>query len=174
MSHNSQNLHFWWRVSSFLLLLLQSVALNSDGVLLLKFKYSILSDPLSVLESWNYDDATPCSWNGVTCTEIPTPGSPDLFRVTSLVLSKNQLLGSIAEELGMIQHLRHLDLSNNLLNGSLPNSIFNSSQLQVLSLSNNVISGKLPELVGKLTSLQLLNLSDNAFEWLIPENLTAL
>ncbi|XP_027364114.1 receptor protein kinase-like protein At4g34220 isoform X1 [Abrus precatorius] len=175
MNLNSNNLHLWWRVSSFLLLLLQSAAaLNSDGVLLLKFKYSILSDPLSVLESWNYDDATPCSWVGVTCTEIGAPGTPDLFRVTSLVLPNSQLLGSIAEALGMIQYLRHIDLSNNFLNGSLPNSVFNSSQLQVLSLSNNVISGELPDLVGKMTRLQILNLSDNAFAGLIPENLTAL
>lgn len=174
MSLNSQNLHLWWRVSSFLLLLLQSAALNSDGVLLLSFKYSILSDPLSVLESWNYYDATPCSWNGVTCTEIGAPGTPDLFRVTSLVLPNSQLLGSISEALVMIQYLHLVDLSNNFLNGSLPNSIFNSSQLQVLSLSNNVISGELPELIGTLTSLQLLNLSDNAFAGLIPENITAL
>ncbi|RDX77454.1 Receptor protein kinase-like protein, partial [Mucuna pruriens] len=172
MSLNSQNLHMWWRLSSFLLLLLQSVtSLNSDGTLLLKFKYSILSDPLSVLESWNYDDATPCSWRGVTCTEIESPGTPDLFRVTSLALPNSQLLGSIAEDLGMIQHLQHIDLSNNFLNGSLPNTIFNSSQLQVLALSNNVISGQLPEMIGKLTNLKILNLSDNAFAGLIPDNL---
>ncbi|KAK7280327.1 hypothetical protein RJT34_25390 [Clitoria ternatea] len=176
MRLDSKNLHLWWRVSSFILLLLQSAvtALNSDGVLLLKFKYSILSDPLSVLDSWNYEDATPCSWNGVTCSEIGAPGTPDLFRVTSLVLPNSQLLGSIAEDLGMVQYLHHIDLSNNFLNGSLPNSIFNSSQLQVLSLSNNSISGELPDLVGKMTNLKLLNLSDNAFAGLIPENLTAL
>ena len=180
MSLNSQNLHLWWRLSSFLLLLLQSVtsqsvtSLSSDGILLLKFKYSILSDPLSVLESWSYDDATPCSWYGVTCDEIGAPGTPYLFRVTSLRLPNSQLLGSISEDLGLIQYLRHIDLSNNFLNGSLPNTIFNSSLLQVLSLSNNVISGELPELVGKLTNLKLLNLSDNAFVGSIPENLTTL
>ncbi|BAT93905.1 hypothetical protein LR48_Vigan02g240800 [Vigna angularis] len=180
MSLNPQNLHFLWRLSSFLLLLLQSAtsqsvtSLNSDGILLLKFKYSILSDPLSVLESWNYDDATPCSWYGVTCNEIGVPGTPDLFRVTSLTLPNSQLLGSISENLGLIQYLRHIDLSNNFLNGSLPNTIFNSSQLQVLSLSNNVISGQLNQLVGKLTNLKVLNLSDNAFAGLIPENLTTL
>ncbi|KAE9589376.1 hypothetical protein Lal_00000225 [Lupinus albus] len=176
MSLNSQNLHLWWTLSfSYFVLLLQSVhALNPDGVFLLSFKYSILSDPSSVLESWNYNDVTPCSWKGVTCSEIEDPGNPDLFRVTSLVLPNNQLLGSITEDLGMIQHLQHVDLSNNLLNGSLPNSLFNSSQLQVLSLSNNLITGELPELIGKLTSLQLLNLSDNALGGLIPENLTAL
>ncbi|CAJ1977386.1 unnamed protein product [Sphenostylis stenocarpa] len=180
MSLNSQNLQLWWRLSSFLLLLLQSVtaqsvtSLNSDGIFLLKFKYSILSDPLSVLENWNYNDATPCSWHGVTCNEIGAPGTPDLFRVTSLTLPNSQLLGSISEDLGLIQYLRHIDLSNNFLNGSLPSTIFNSSQLQVLSLSNNVISGELPDLVGKLTNLKLLNLSDNAFAGLIPENLTSL
>ncbi|MED6159211.1 hypothetical protein PIB30_040233 [Stylosanthes scabra] len=181
MRLTSSILHLWWSLSSFVVLLflalLQSsavLALNSDGILLLHFKYSILSDPLSVLDTWNYDDVTPCSWNGVTCTEIGTPDTPDFLRVTSLNLPHSQLLGSIAEELGMIEHLRHLDLSHNLLNGSLPNSIFNSSQLQVLSLSNNVISGELPELIGKLASLQVLNLSDNAFGGSIPETLTSL
>lgn len=172
----SKNLHLWWKLSSFLLLLLLQFvsALNSDGAHLLKFRYSILSDPLLVFDNWNYDDATPCSWNGVTCTEIGDPGG-DLFRVTSLVLPNSQLLGSISEELFMIQYLRHLDLSNNFLNGSLPNSLFNNtSQLQVLSLSNNVISGKLPQLIGQLKTLQKLNLSDNAFAGSIPENLTSL
>lgn len=160
----------------FLLLLLPiSFSLNSDGILLLSFKYSILSDPLLALESWNYNDQTPCSWIGVTCTEIGTPGTPDMFRVTGLVLPNSQLLGPIVPDLGMIEHLRHLDLSNNFFNGSLPNSIFNASELQVLSLSSNVISGELPaELIGGLTSLQLLNLSDNALAGKVPENLTAL
>ncbi|KAH1060599.1 hypothetical protein AAZX31_02G152500 [Glycine max] len=86
MSLNSQNLHLWWRLLSFLLLLLQFVTsqfvtpLNSDGIHLLKFKYSILSDPLSVLKNWNYDDVTPCSWHGVACSEIGAPGTPDFFR----------------------------------------------------------------------------------------------
>lgn len=161
---------------SFLVLLLlqYSVALNSDGIFLLKFRYSILSDPLSVFENWNYDDATPCSWHGVACSGLGSPNTPDFFRVTSLILPNSQLLGSIAEDLGFIQNLHHIDLSNNFLNGSLPNSIFNSSQLQFLSLSNNVISGKLPELVGLSTNLQILNLSDNAFVGSIPENLTSL
>jgi len=164
------------RVSSFLFLLLlqYSYALNSDGIFLLKFRYSILSDPLSVFETWNYDDATPCSWHGVACSELGSPNTPDFLRVTSLILPNSQLLGSIAEDLGLIQNLHHIDLSDNFLNGSLPNSIFNSSQLQFLSLSNNKISGKLPELIGLSTNLQSLNLSDNAFVGSIPKNLTSL
>ncbi|KAG4996918.1 hypothetical protein GLYMA_10G110100v4 [Glycine max] len=108
------------------------------------------------------------------CSEIGAPGTPDFFRVTSLALPNSQLLGSISEDLGLIQYLRHIDLSNNFLNGSLPNTIFNSSELHVLSLSNNVISGELPQLIGKMTNLKLLNLSDNAFGGLIPEKLSTL
>ncbi|XP_031288125.1 receptor protein kinase-like protein At4g34220 [Pistacia vera] len=151
-----------------------SLALNTDGILLLSFKYSVLSDPLSVLQGWNYDDQTPCSWNGVTCTEIGNPGTADMFRVTGLVLPNSQLLGSVSEDLGFIEHLRHLDLSNNFFNGSLPVSVFNATELQVFSLSNNVISGELPEIIGEMRNLQVLNLSDNALAGKVPQNLTAL
>ncbi|MBA0863438.1 hypothetical protein Goshw_021121 [Gossypium schwendimanii] len=162
---------------SFLLLvflMVPSLALNTDGVLLLSFKHAILSDPLSVLQSWNRDDKTPCAWAGVTCTEIGLPGTPDRLRVTSLVLPNSHLHGSISEDLGHIQHLSHLDLSSNSFNGTLPSSIFNSTELRVLSLSGNLISGSLPESIGALASLQLLNLSHNALAGKVPENLTAL
>lgn len=176
MNPNAKSLCFYcWRVSLiFSLLQHHSFALNSDGVLLLSFKYTILSDPLSVLQNWNYNDETPCSWSGVACTETGNPGTPDMFRVTSLVLPNNQLLGSISEDLGKLEHLQKLDLSNNFFNGSLPITIFNASELQVLSLSNNVISGELPEFIGALKSLKLLNLSDNALAGKVPKNLTYL
>ncbi|XVE93430.1 hypothetical protein REPUB_Repub01dG0191800 [Reevesia pubescens] len=174
MGFNRSIFHCFTFLILQLLLLVPSLALNTDGVLLLSFKYSILSDPLSVLQSWNYDDEIPCAWNGVTCTEIGIPGTPDMFRVTSLVLPNSHLLGSISDDLGHIQHLRHLDLSSNLFNGTLPSSIFNSTELQVLSLFGNVISGQLPESIGGMVSLQLLNLSDNALAGKVPENLTAL
>ncbi|XP_039007110.1 receptor protein kinase-like protein At4g34220 [Hibiscus syriacus] len=165
---------FTFLIFQFLFLLVPSMALNNDGILLLSFKYSILSDPFSVLQSWNYDDETPCAWTGVNCTEIGVPGTPDAFRVTSLILPNSQLLGSISEDIGYIQHLRHLDLSSNFFNGTLPSSIFNSTELQVLSLSDNVISGELPEATGGMTGLQILNLSDNALAGKVPHNLTAL
>ncbi|CBI33770.3 unnamed protein product, partial [Vitis vinifera] len=92
-------------------------------------------------------------------------------RVIALSLSNFQLLGSIPDDLGMIEHLRNLDLSNNAFNGSLPLSLFNASELQVMDLSNNLISGELPEVDGGLASLQLLNLSDNALAGRIPDYL---
>lgn len=158
------------------ILSVRSLALNSDGAFLLSFKYSVLSDPLSVLDNWNYDDDTPCLWTGVTCAEIVgnLSGTPEMFRVISLVLPNSQLLGSIPEDLGLIQNLRSLDLSGNFLNGTLPSSLFNSSELRVISLAGNVISGELPKFIAGLKSLQLLNLSDNALAGKVPQNLTSL
>ena len=179
MSFNGDYLCSWWRITAFafafaFLLLVRCSALNSDGGLLLSLKYTILSDPLFVLDNWNYNDLTPCSWTGVTCTEIGAPGTPDMFRVTGLVLSNCQLLGSIPEDLCTIEHLQRLDLSNNFFNGSLPTSLFKASELRVLSLANNVISGELPEFIGGMKSLQLLNLSDNALAGTVSKSLTAL
>ncbi|CAI9261965.1 unnamed protein product [Lactuca saligna] len=166
-------LHFFF-FSSFALLISSISALNSDGILLLSFKYSVLSDPLSVLDNWNYDDLTPCAWRGVTCEDFSGSGTPESLMVVSLVLPNSHLLGSIPQDLGMIPHLRSLDLSNNSLNGSLPPSIFNSSELETLSLSSNVIAGDLPRLISGLKSLKLLNLSDNAFAGKLPESLASL
>ncbi|XP_065875025.1 probable LRR receptor-like serine/threonine-protein kinase At4g37250 [Euphorbia lathyris] len=162
--------HLWWLVLS--LLLLHSFGLNTDGILLFSFKYSILSDPLHVLDSWNYYDETPCSWNGVSCGFSGLDYS--LLRVTSLSLPNSQLLGSIPADLGMIENLQTLDLSNNSLNGSLPFSLFNSTQLRFLDLSNNLLAGEISESIGRLQNLQLLNLSDNALAGILPSTITTL
>ncbi|KAF8112314.1 hypothetical protein N665_0065s0087 [Sinapis alba] len=152
----------------------QVQALNTDGVLLLSFKYAILSDPLSVLRNWNYDDKTPCLWTGVTCTELGNPSTPDMFRVTSLVLPNKHLLGSITPNLFSIPHLRIFDLSSNFFNGSLPDSVFNATELSVISLGSNNLSGDLPTSISSVASLQLLNLSANAFTGKIPLSLSLL
>ncbi|RWW80769.1 hypothetical protein BHE74_00010875 [Ensete ventricosum] len=165
-------------LSSLLLLFELVLGLNQDGVLLLQFKYSVLSDPLAALGDWNYDDASPCSWNGVVCMGLPEASAgaraSTSSRVIGLVLPDSQLVGCIPPELGLVEHLRHLDLSGNALNGTLPPSIFNASELQVLSLSDNAISGELPELDGRMNGLQVLNISGNALEGAVPAGLALL
>ncbi|XP_039020427.1 probable LRR receptor-like serine/threonine-protein kinase At4g37250 [Hibiscus syriacus] len=169
-SFPSFKLHSWRRVLFVLeFLVVQSLGLNTDGVLLLSFRYLILSDPLNVLQSWNYFDQTPCAWNGVTCDSID-----GYLRVTGLSLPTCQLLGSIPSDLGMLEHLHSLDLSNNSLNGSLPVSLFNSTKLRFLDLSNNLIAGGIPETIGTLQNLQVLNLSDNLLTGTLPASLTTI
>ncbi|KAK3221719.1 hypothetical protein Dsin_008744 [Dipteronia sinensis] len=145
----------------------RGVLLNTDGIILLSFKLSVLSDPLRVLESWKNNVESPCSWNGVTCDQFSNS------RVTGLSLPNSQILGSIPSDLGMLEYLENLDLSNNSLNGSLPFSLFNSTTLRFLDLSSNSISGQLPETT-MLQNLQVLNLSDNALAGKLPVSLTSL
>lgn len=166
--------------TTVLLLLLSALVqcssgLDTDGLLLLSFKFSILQDPQRVLESWSPTDETPCSWRGVTCATILTPPE-NIYcpRVIGLALPNSQLLGSIPANIGMIEHLRSLNLSNNSLNGSLPQSLFNATELQFLDLAFNRIPGVLPDTVSQLSNLQLLNLSDNALAGKIPSNLASL
>ncbi|GLT78861.1 hypothetical protein SLA2020_503800 [Shorea laevis] len=170
----SFSLRLWWGVLAFVLgfFVDQSFGLNLDGVILLSFKNSVLSDPLFVLENWNSNDETPCSWNGVKCRATGMGGR--YLQVTGLCLPNSGLLGSIPADVGMVENLQILDLSNNSLNGSLPSSLFNATQLQFLDLSNNLLSGELPETLGRLQSLRVLNLSDNALAGKLPASLTTI
>ncbi|XP_074579876.1 LOW QUALITY PROTEIN: putative LRR receptor-like serine/threonine-protein kinase At4g37250 [Curcuma longa] len=170
MSSHSRTLALF--LTSLLLFLDLPAALDEDGVLLLHFKYYNVADPLGALGGWNYDDATPCAWNGVECMGFPDANAS---RVIGLVLPNSKLAGRVPWELGLIRHLRHLELSGNALNGTLPASIFNSSELRVLSLADNEISGDIPELpAGCLNQLQVLNLSDNALVGKVPGGLALL
>lgn len=165
------DLHLRWTIILSLLVNI-SFELNTDGVALLSFRYSIISDPQNVLSNWNSYDQTPCYWIGVTCE---APGTLGAFsRVIGLSLPNSQLLGSISADLGVIQHLQNLNLSGNSINGSIPLSLYNVSSLRTLDLSNNLISGELSELIGGLNNLESLNLSDNALGGKIPINLTTI
>ncbi|WZZ72815.1 hypothetical protein YC2023_084185 [Brassica napus] len=142
----------------------RSLALNTDGVLLLSFRYSIINDPLSVLRSWRYEDETPCSWRGVTCEESSR-------HVTVLSLPSSKLSGTLPSNLGSLPSLQRLDLSNNSINGSFPASLLNATELRFLDLSRNHISGELPASFGASSKLNVLNLSENAFVGELPATL---
>ncbi|KAJ9562379.1 hypothetical protein OSB04_007539 [Centaurea solstitialis] len=164
---NTINLHLCLLV--FLLLVNRSLGLTTDGVLLLSFKYSVLNDPLGVLDNWNYSDESPCSWNGVVCGQT-TP----FRRVTELSLPNSKLSASIPANVGLIERLRKLDLSNNSINGSIPVSLYNATELRFLDFSNNLLSGELSELARGWRSLEFVNLSGNFLAGKVPESLAGL
>ncbi|KAL8223784.1 hypothetical protein R6Q57_019259 [Mikania cordata] len=74
------------------------------------FKYFVLSDSLSVLDNWNYDDPTPCLWTSVTCEPLFGLGLAESFAVSSLVFKDSHLMGSVPHDLGMTPHLCFLVL----------------------------------------------------------------
>lgn len=109
---------------------------------------------------------SPCEWHGVNCEQ-------DEY-VKSLLLSKNNLKGTIPAELGDLAGLTFLDLSHNSLSGNLPPEIGNLGQLKYLNLSNNRVSGDVQSLLASLTALTHLDLSTNQFQEQLPFTLKKL
>ncbi|CAH8335592.1 unnamed protein product [Eruca vesicaria subsp. sativa] len=142
----------------------RSLALNTDGVILLSLRYSIVNDPLSVLRTWRLEDETPCSWRGVTCDDSTR-------HVTVLSLPSSKLSGTLPSNLASLPSLQRLDLSNNSINGSLPASLLNATELRFLDLSRNHISGELPAKFAAVSNLNVLNLSENALVGELPATL---
>ncbi|CAH8360464.1 unnamed protein product [Eruca vesicaria subsp. sativa] len=160
--------------------------LNDDVLGLIAFK-SDLRDPDKKLESWNEDDYTPCTWNGVKChprtnrvTELNLDGFSlsgrigrgllQLQSLHKLSLSNNNLTGVINPNLiSSLVNLKVVDLSGNGLSGPLPDGFFRQcGSLRAFSVARNRLSGKIPGSVGLCSSLGSLNLSWNGFSGLVP------
>ncbi|KAK9161988.1 hypothetical protein Syun_002890 [Stephania yunnanensis] len=99
----------------------------------------------------------------------PIPSSyanNSLPNLTHLVLSKNQLNGTIPPSLFTLPSLQEMYLDRNKFIGILddeafPNSI--SSPLKRLDLSYNLFEGNIPKFISKFTSLEYLFLGSNNF-----------
>ncbi|CAN8254470.1 unnamed protein product [Cochlearia groenlandica] len=160
--------------------------LNDDVLGLIVFKAD-LRDPEQKLASWNEDDYSPCSWNGVKC-------HPRTNRVTELTLDGFSLSGRIGRGLLQLQFLHKLSLSNNNLtgiinpnllvslynlkvvdfsrnglSGSIPDGFFRQcGSLRAFSVANNELTGKIPVSISSCSSLGALNLSSNRFSGYVP------
>uniref|UniRef100_A0A0E0MMC6 non-specific serine/threonine protein kinase n=1 Tax=Oryza punctata TaxID=4537 RepID=A0A0E0MMC6_ORYPU len=66
-------------------------------------------------------------------------------------------------EFANLKGLQFLNLSRNNLSGSIPNDIGNMTALESLDLSCNAFSGLIPTNISSLTFLSSLNLSNNTF-----------
>ncbi|GKU93285.1 hypothetical protein SLEP1_g6890 [Rubroshorea leprosula] len=86
----------------------------------------------------------------------------------SIDLSRNNLIGSIPEELIFLKNLHNLNLSWNHLSGNIPEKIGQMENLESLDFSNNGLSGMIPNSMSSLTKLSYLNLSCNNLSGPIP------
>ena len=80
---------------------------------------------------------TIASWDGVTTSATPSG-------ITKLLLSDEDLSGTIPPELGDLLALTHLDLSSNSLTGEIPRELGGLSNLESLKLTGNSITGCIP------------------------------
>ncbi|TYJ38681.1 hypothetical protein E1A91_A04G008700v1 [Gossypium mustelinum] len=97
----------------------------------------------------------------------------NLFQLTHLDFSMNQLSGQIPRSFGNLLQLTHLDLSWNQLSGQIPRSLGNLLQLTHLDLSGNQLSGQIPLSILNLTQLEYLRITQNLLEGSIPDEVTA-
>ena len=86
----------------------------------------------------------------------------------SIVLSMNQLSGSIPSTIGKLQNLANLSLANNKLEGYIPISMGSMISLVSLDLSHNNLSGSIPKSLETLQFLNYFNVSFNSLSGEIP------
>lgn len=96
--------------------------------------------PEKLADLWKGNE--PCGWSYVRCD---SKGN-----IIILVISNQNLTGSISLAIANLTWLKTLVLSNNILTGSIPESLTGLSQLQTLDVSNNNLSGKIPNFGGKV------------------------
>ncbi|XP_008789980.1 receptor-like protein kinase HSL1 [Phoenix dactylifera] len=149
----------------FLLLLHTSLALNQEGLLLLRAKRG-LDDPLNSLSDWDPRDPTPCNWTGVSCRPSSGGGTAT---VSAVSLPSLGLSGPFPSPLCHLPNLSFLSLASNSLNSSLPSSsLLPCPSLSHLDLSQNLLVGPLPTSLPLLPFLSYLDLSGNNFSGDIP------
>lgn len=85
----------------------------------------------------------------------------DRTDIERLVLSNNNLTGSLPAEVNKLKNLKFLDLSNNQMTG-LPAELGQLKNLEVINVSNNKLTG-LPLELGNLNRLQILDVSGNDY-----------
>ncbi|XP_028119482.1 receptor-like protein EIX2 [Camellia sinensis] len=94
--------------------------------------------------------------------------STTLLYLVNMDLSRNNLTGTIPEELSLLSGLLGLNLSHNNLTGSIPKKIGGLKLLESLDFSNNQLSGTIPESMSNLSFISHLNLSYNNLSGRIP------
>ncbi|MXW09885.1 MAG: hypothetical protein F4X47_01545 [Gammaproteobacteria bacterium] len=103
------------------------------------------------------------SWQGVSTSSRGF--------VTGLVLSDNNLSGTIPPEIGNLTQLTQMDLEDNELTGPIPPELGDLPQLRRLVLGANELTGTIPPELGRLSQLTMLDLGRNSLSGTIPSEL---
>ena len=110
--------------------------------------------------------------NNLTGT-IPTELG-NLPNLVTLYLSENNLTGSIPVEIGGLANLEELVLNTNQLSGPIPTGIADPGDLPALwgmDLGNNNFNGNIPSQLGNLGALEFLYLDQNELSGSVPAEL---
>ncbi|CAD6268176.1 unnamed protein product [Miscanthus lutarioriparius] len=101
--------------------------------------------------------------------DVPTSMVSSL---AELVLSRNQLNGSIPPGLFKYENLTLLDLIQNNLTGVVPDNFTSLSKLETLLLSDNLLTGEIPASLSNVTTLTRFAANQNNLLGSIPPGVT--
>ena len=95
----------------------------------------------------------------------------NLTQLRRIDLDENDLTGEIPPQLGNLKKLTHLYLFENHLNGAIPPELGYMNSLQVLYLEDNQLTGEIPAKLGKLSNIRQLVLGENQLSGSVPEEI---
>ncbi|KAM0013706.1 putative non-specific serine/threonine protein kinase [Helianthus debilis subsp. tardiflorus] len=81
----------------------------------------------------------------------------------TLIVSNNQLTGSLSDDIQNFASLTSLYLSNNQINGTISEKVWQLPKLQILEVSSNSLKGAISANIGK-TKISSIYLSNNSLE----------
>ena len=122
------------------------------------------TDGANWTNSGNWLSSRPLAeWHGVTVNEDG--------EVTGLALRDNNLVGTLAPELGKLERLEVLSLDRNSISGELPAELGDLSNLTRLALNRNSLTGAIPSELGSLSNLSIIGLARNQLSGALPASL---
>uniref|UniRef100_M4CN72 non-specific serine/threonine protein kinase n=1 Tax=Brassica campestris TaxID=3711 RepID=M4CN72_BRACM len=128
-----------------------------------------LKDPMNHLQDWKKTDPCASNWTGVFCIADPSDG---YLHVKELLLSGNQLTGTLPQELGSLSNLLILQIDYNGISGDLPTSLANLKKLKHFHMNNNSITGQIPPEYSSLSDVLHFLMDNNKLTGYLPPELS--
>ncbi|CUG93999.1 GP46-like surface antigen, putative [Bodo saltans] len=125
-------------------------------------------------QNWNSNSGwgtEQLAWYGVTCTDAGPASSSD---ITNILLSSNNLVGTLPSLLVLFANITAFDLGKNSLRGTIPDGWSAFTKLSNLNLNNNQLTGTLPAVLSSVTTLVAINLNSNSITCSIPAEWSSL
>jgi Leucine-rich repeat (LRR) protein len=132
---------------------------ESDSLALVALYNSTNGDSWTDNSNWLQPDQPISTWHGIRVRNN---------RVEEIHIYRNNLVGTLPEEMGNLKNLKILELKMNQISGTIPASIWDLTDLTWLSLRSNQLIGTIPAEIGNLTNLKVLYLFENQLEGSIP------
>jgi Leucine-rich repeat (LRR) protein len=95
-------------------------------------------------------------------------------QLTSVIVNRNLLVGSIPSTIGLLSDLETLQLHNNAFVSTIPMDLYSNTLLKDLRLDGNLLTGTLSTMLGNLVNLDDLRLGGNPLTGTLPAEIARL